>query len=223
MIFIDYITVMLINMTAGLFVLAHFVFKALDAPVQKSWAAALAIPGFVALVNGLHMSWVWPVPGACNSAFGEMSILFGILFLGAALATARSWNLAPIGTYAFFAGIAAIIIGVRFIDLKMTRTPILAGLGFILTGAAGVFACPVLYLRSNRALRASLAILLVVAALVWAVIGYTAYWKHMETFSVWKPQILQAPPPPEDRPIKSSGAADHEGAPKHFTETGSPR
>jgi putative membrane protein len=39
--FIDYISLMLINMVAGLFILAYYVYSGLDGADQKRW-----IPGF---------------------------------------------------------------------------------------------------------------------------------------------------------------------------------
>jgi uncharacterized membrane protein len=49
--------------------------------------------GFVALATGLHMIWNWPLPGSYNIAIGDLSVLFGIVFLGTALALAMSWRL----------------------------------------------------------------------------------------------------------------------------------
>ena len=204
MVFIDYVTLLLINMTGGLFVLAHFLVKGLGAPDRRPWAPALAIPGVVGLVNGLHMTWTWPLPGAYNSAFGEMSVLLGILFLGAALSAGKNWSLAPVGTYAVFGGVASIILGVRFIDLGMTQTPLLSGIGFILTGLCGVLICPAFHWRANRTLRTSVAMVLVLAALIWAFTGYKAYWNHMERFSAWRPRTMQVPAPPEDQPVRSN-------------------
>lgn len=86
--FIDYLSLMLLNMAAGLVILAGYLYRGMESKYQKKWVPGFAITGFIALTNGYHMTWTWPLPGSYNSAFGEMSILFGVLFLGAALALA---------------------------------------------------------------------------------------------------------------------------------------
>jgi len=191
MIFIDYLSLLLINMAAGLVILALYLFKGTTETDQRKWSAVFAIPGVIAMLNGLHIIWNWPLPGAYNSAFGEMSIMLGALFLGASLALAKGWDLLPLTIYSFFAGLAAIVLGVRFIDLKLTMTPLLCGTGFILTGLAGVFAGLVLYLRANRSIRIISALILLITAAIWGMIGYGAYWMHMEGFSKWLPTTLK--------------------------------
>lgn len=80
--FIDYITLMLINLVAGLVLLAAYVYFGLDEPNQKRWIPGFGVVGAIALVTGLHMTFTWPVIGSFNIAFGETTVLFGILFVG---------------------------------------------------------------------------------------------------------------------------------------------
>ena len=57
-------------------------------------AANLGI-GLIALVFGAHLVMTWPIIGQYNDAFGEMSVLLGVTFLGAAVCLARaSWAVA---------------------------------------------------------------------------------------------------------------------------------
>lgn len=148
--FIDYITLMLINMVAGLFLLAHYVYQGLDSPAQRQWIPGFGMTGGIALVTGLHMIWTWPVNGSFNIAFGETTVLFGILFIGASAALAQGWGLLTVAIYGFFAGLAAMVIGLRVINLGLTQRPFISGIGFILTGLGGVLAAPTLYLKTNR-------------------------------------------------------------------------
>ena len=68
----------------------------------------------------------------------------------------------------------------------------MAGLGFILTGLGGVLAAPTLvYLKHNQGWRTLGAIVLLLAALIWAFIGYGAYWGHMASFSDWQPPVMR--------------------------------
>nr|WP_293249011.1 MULTISPECIES: DUF981 family protein [unclassified Microcoleus] len=86
--------------------------------------------------------------------------------------------------YAFFAGVAAILVGLRIITLGLTTQPILSGIGFILSGLGGVCATPALLLQTNRRVRLIGAIVvLVAAALIWALTAGVAYWGHLDKFS----------------------------------------
>ncbi|HSM82091.1 MAG TPA: DUF981 domain-containing protein [Nodosilinea sp.] len=190
--FIDYITLMLINMVAGLVLLADFVYRGLDGANQKRWIPGFGLVGAIALVTGLHMILTWPVPGSFNISFGETTVLFGGLYVAAAIAIAQGWDLLTLAVYAFFAGLTAIVVGARIINLGQTQLPLVAGLGFILTGLGGVLAAPTLvYLRNNKNWRTLGAVVLLVAALLWAIIGYRAYWGHLEGFGDWQPPVMR--------------------------------
>ncbi len=177
--FIDYVTLMLINMAAGLFVLASFIWKDIDKENNQSWAPAFALPGLVAAICGFAMTFTWPLPKPYNVALGETSILLGFLFLGAAWSLAKGWTLLPLSIYAFFAGLTGVLIGIRIINLSLTSSPLVSGLGFILTGSGGVFAGAVLLNRRTKWLRTVGAVILIATALIWARTGYLAYWVHL--------------------------------------------
>jgi len=179
--FIDYVALMLINMTAGFFLLGCFVWRGLDSEDRINWAPAFAITGLVAVVCGFAMTFTWPLSKPYSMAYGEMSVLLGVLFLGAALALAKGWELMPLAIYGLFAGIAAMLLGVRIIELKLTLIPLLSGIGFILSGAAGVFSPVVVWQSEQKGLRVLCALVLFATAALWASTGYLAYWAHMMT------------------------------------------
>lgn len=185
--FIDYITLMLINLVAGLVLLAAYVYFGLDEPNQKRWIPGFGVVGAIALVTGLHMTFTWPVIGSFNIAYGETSVLFGILFVGTSLALATGWELLTLSIYGFFAGLVSLLIGFRFINLGLTPFPLRVGIAFILVGLGGVFSVPTLYLKKNRLLRTIGAVALILAALIFTHIGLDAYWPHLDTFSTWQP------------------------------------
>jgi putative membrane protein len=190
-VFIDYITLMLINMVAGLFLLADYVNRGLVSANQKQWIPGFGITGAIALTTGLHMVFTWPVRGSFNIAFGETTVLFGTLFIAAAIALALDWDLWTVAIYAFFAGLVAVVVGIRIINLSITRTPVLSGIGFILTGLGGIFAAPALYWKNHRIWRLIGPAVLIIAALIWAFTGYLAYWSHLESFQQWVPQPMR--------------------------------
>ncbi|TVQ09743.1 MAG: DUF981 domain-containing protein [Leptolyngbya sp. DLM2.Bin27] len=193
--FINYITLMLINLAAGLVLLADFVYRGLDGGNLKRWVPGFGLVGAIALVTGLHMTLTWPVPGSFNISFGETTVLFGALYVATAIAMAQGWDLLSLAIYACFAGLTSVLIGLRIISLGQTQQPLVAGLGFILTGLGGVFAAPTLaYLRGSRGWRTLGALVLLLAALVWAIIGYRAFWGHLDGFSDWQPPTMGVQP-----------------------------
>jgi putative membrane protein len=95
--FIDYVTLMLANMAAGLLVLAVFLWRDISAATPDSgrrWAPAMAVPGLIATITGFAMTFTWPLPSPYNIAFGETSVMLGVLFLAA------SWLASAFGTLA---------------------------------------------------------------------------------------------------------------------------
>jgi putative membrane protein len=112
-------------------------------------------------------------------AYSEMSVLLGVLLLGAAWALAAGWKLLPLGYYAFLPGLVAILLGIRIIQLSLAGSPITAGAGFILTGLGGVGAALTLRRPDIRILRLLGALVMLAAAAIWVVIGFMAYWMHM--------------------------------------------
>lgn len=177
---IDYVTLMLTNMVCGFVILAFFIIWGLDAADKNRWASAFVISGLVAAVCGFKMSFSWPLPVPYNSPYGEMSVLLGVLFLGAGWSLAKGWDLLPLGIYAFFAGGAACLVGVRIIDQHLTLNPLMSGIGFILSGAPGLFAGLILWYRKIKTLRIAGAIILLAAAAIWLLTACAGYWSHLK-------------------------------------------
>ncbi|MBD3886513.1 DUF981 domain-containing protein [Phormidium tenue FACHB-886] len=185
--FINYISLMLINLASGLTLLAGYLYFGLGTSNQRRWIPGFGVVGVIALATGLHMTLTWTVFGSFNIAFGETTVLFGILFVGTALTLAMGWELFSLGIYGFFAGLVSLLIGVRIINLGLTQLPLLAGTGFILVGLGGFFSAPTLYFKETHFLRTIGGVVLIVAALIFAYIGLTAYWVHLANFSTWQP------------------------------------
>lgn len=187
--FIDYLTLLLVNMTAGHVLLAAYLYKDPNTEESEKWAPGFAIVGLVAAFFGAMITLTWPLPGPYNSIYGEMSVLFGVLFLGASLGMTRGWSLTILGIYSFFAGVAAILLGLRIALLMLTQNSILTLMGFFLSGIAGVGAGPYLiWFRKSSFLRSTAIIILLLAALIWAFTGYGAYWEHLKLFNHLMPK-----------------------------------
>jgi putative membrane protein len=145
----------------------------------------------VGVVLGLILSLTWPLPGSYNVAFGETTTLFGAVFLAAGFALSQGWDLLPVAIYGFFAGVDAVVVGIRIISLGLTQEPIFSGLGFILAGLGGVLAAPGLkMLKSNKTFRLVAALVLVATAAIWAFTFYNALWGHMASFAKWLPATM---------------------------------
>ena len=189
--FVDYLTLLMINLAAGTALLAYYVFKGVDTEDEKSFAAGFAIVGLIAFLGGAHMTFNWPLPGSYNIGFGESTVLFGAVFLGAALAISQGWSLIPVAIYAFFAGVEALLVGLRIIDLGLTKSPLVSGIGFILAGAGGIAAAPGLgFLKKSQTFRYIAVASLVLVSVFWAYTFYNSLWGHLDSFASWVPERM---------------------------------
>ncbi len=189
--FIDYLTLIMINLVAGTALLGYYILTGMDSPNQKAYAAGFGTVGLLGVILGLTLSFTWPLPGSYNIAYGEATTLFGAVFLATAVALAFGWDLIPVSVYAFFAGVDAVVVGIRILSLGLTKQPLISGVGFIAAGLGGVLAFPFLrWLRGNRMIRNLAAIVLFLTAILWAVTFYTSLWGHMQSFSTWVPPTM---------------------------------
>ena len=187
---IDYITLLLVNSIVGLLAGAAFLWKGLDGPNHRPWAAVFAMSGLVLLVMGVHMAATAPMRDVhlgdkvinlhfANLAFGETSVLFGALLLGVALCLAKGWDLLPMSIYAFFVGVTSIVLGAGIWNHWLTKVPPLAAVGFISAGAGAILTPLALWRPKIKALRRAAAALLALAALAWIATAYPGYWAHL--------------------------------------------
>src|SRR3990172_9768316 len=191
--FIDFLTLVMINLVAGTVLLAYYLWKGIDEKDQRPYAAAFGVTGLLSLILGLQLSFNWPLPGSYNVGYGDTTVLFGIVFLGTALALSQGWNLLPVTIYAFFAGVDAVIVGVRILSLGLTKEPLLSAVGFVLAGLGGLGSFPFfMWFKNNKTVRWIGILLLVATAAMWAVTFYGALWGHMESFSGWIPSTMSS-------------------------------
>ncbi len=189
---IDYLTLLLLNMAAGFVLLATYVCKGLDDPDQHRWGLAFLPVGIVALVFGGHMTVTWPLPGPFNSAYGELSVLLGVIFLVAAYGLLHGRDLRPLMGYAAFAGLAAVVVGLRFLSLGLTPTPEMAGLGIVASGIGAMAILPLLlWFRDNQSVRGLATVWLTLVGLLWLFVALRGIWGHMESFGEWAPLTMR--------------------------------
>ena len=189
--FIDFLTLIMVNLIAGTVLLAYYIWKGMDESDQRPYAAAFFVVGALGIITGLQLSFTWPLPGSYNIAFGDTSTLFGFVFLGTAVALGMGWNLIPVSIYAFFAGAESILVGFVILSQNLTKEPVLSALGFILAGLGGVSAFPYFtWFKGNKTVRLIGVLVLVVGALLWAVTFYGALNGHMASFAKYVPSTM---------------------------------
>ena len=194
--FIDYLTVIMINLVAGTVLLAYYLWKGMDEKDQRPYAPAFFMVGLLGLVTGLQIAFTWPLPGSYNIAYGDATILFGVVYLATGLSLWQGWNLLPVTIYAFFAGIDAIITGYNILALQMGKEPLIAAVGFILAGLGGLGSFPFfMWFKGNQTVRWIGIVVLLAAALVWAVTWYPSISGHLVAFSKWVPPTMATPKP----------------------------
>ncbi len=186
--FVDYLTLVMLNLVAGLGILAYYVATGLKP--NKGIAAGFGVVGLLNTVLGLHMSLTWPLPSSYNILFGEPTTLFGLVFLAAAIAIAKEWDLYPTSLFAFFAGVNSLVAGYVIIVNELTREPLMSGLVFILTGLMGVLAPFGLKWKDNRTLRYLALALIIIVLLLWLFTWYKSLLGHVEMFSEWAPDAI---------------------------------
>lgn len=190
--FIDYLTLVLINVVAGLVMLAYYLWKGIDQEDQKPWAAGFFFVGLLSFLTGLHISFTWPLPGAYNVAFGDTTTLFGMTFLIASVGLWKGWNLIPASLFGFFAGMDSLIYGLRIYSLQITQAPLISSLGFIFAGLAGIFSAPfMLWFKNNKAVRVIVILLALAAAAILFATFVGSAWDHMDSFAQWVPATMK--------------------------------
>ena len=189
--FIDFLTLVMINLVAGTVVLAYYLWRGIDEKDQRGYAAVFFGIGLVGLLTGLQISFSWPLPGAYNVGYGDATTLFGVVFLTTSIALYFGSSLIPVSIYAFFAAIDALIVGARIWSLQITQEPLVSAVGFILAGLAGLGVFPFLmWFRENRMVRMIGVLLLLGTALVWGITFYGSLWAHMASFAKWVPATM---------------------------------
>ncbi|HUX20535.1 MAG TPA: DUF981 domain-containing protein [Spirochaetia bacterium] len=198
---IDFLAMDLVILAVALVLVAWFFVRYINEDQQKVAPGFLAV-GFLAGISGLDIIFRWPLAGSYNIVFGEPLAMFGVLLFFTGLALLKGWDLHTIGIFAVFAGLVAIVLGIRMwygIEVTdksgqkvlkgMTQEPALAGLSFILTGVGGMLTLPAYILRKNMAIRVIVAVIFLVAAVLFAFTGYGSYWTHPESFATSKPHM----------------------------------
>jgi putative membrane protein len=181
----------MINLVAGTVLLAFYLWRGIDEQDQRPYASAFFITGLVSLITGLQISFTWPLPGSYNVGYGDATTLFGVVFLGTAIALWQRWSLIPISLYAFFAAIDALIVGIRIWSLQLTKEPLISAIGFVLAGFSGLGVFPFLmWFRENKIVRWIGILLLLGTALLWAITFYGSLWDHLASFSNWVPATM---------------------------------
>jgi putative membrane protein len=185
--FVDYVALMLIDLVLSMVLIALYFAKYINEN-PKVLAPGMLMSGSVGLATGLHMIFRWPLTSSYNIAFGEPMVLFSALLVFTGIAILADWDLLSLGIIAFLVGIVSVIVGIRILNRGMTKEPLVAALGFVGSGVAGILALPAYLTRKNPVLRILAALAALGSAIVWGFTGYASYWAHLESFAKWAPK-----------------------------------
>jgi putative membrane protein len=188
--FVDYLSIMLVNTGAGLALLAHYLYRAPEAGHRRGWAAGFFATGLLGILLALPMVLTWPLPGSYNIVYGEAALYLSVAFLGAAVTLTFEWEPMVPALFGLFGALYAVVGGIRIMNLGMSSEPTLAGLGYILTGLGGILAIPALSYRQQRAWAILAATVLGLAAIIWLFTGYDALWGHLADFAKYLPASM---------------------------------
>ena len=189
--FIDFLTLVMINLVAGTVLLAFYLWRGIDEKDQRAYAAAFFMVGVVSLITGLQISFTWPLPGSYNVGYGDATTLFGVVFIATSIALFFGSSLIPVSIYALFAAIDSIVVGLRILSLGLTKEPLVSAIGFVLAGLSGLGVFPFLmWFRENKLVRWIGILLLLATALVWAITFYGSLWSHLADFGKWLPATM---------------------------------
>jgi putative membrane protein len=188
--FVDFTGVMLVGIATGFVILAHYLYRNPEPEQRQPWAAGFFAAGLLGVLTSLPMILSWPLPGSYNIAFGEPALFLSIAFLAAAITLALKWEPLIPALYGFFGGIIAVVVGLRMMTLGMTNEPVMTGIGYLAAGLGGMATLPAINWRSIRWLALAAAVLLGIAALVFLITGYLAFWSHLSDFAQWLPPTL---------------------------------
>lgn len=188
--FVNYLTLMLLNIAIGFFFLGIYAYRQHQRSDFQKWVPLFGMIGIIAFILGLHMIMTWPIPGSYNIPYGELSILFGALFLGAAYALKNSLDLSLLTVYSFFVGALGILVGVRIAHLGLTKEPIISGVLFAASGLAAMLAFPIHRVKNKAFVHHIGATVMIIVSFGWLFYAYSAYWSHMEQYQNWKPSTM---------------------------------
>lgn len=192
--FVDYVGVMLVNLAAGLAILAHYLYKNPAPRERRSWAAGFFAVGLLGFVTSFAMTVSWPLPGGYNVAFGEPGLFLSTAFLGAAVTLTFEWEPLIPALYGMFGAILAIVVGVRLLTLHLTQSPTVAAVGYLSAGIGGILTAAAINWREVRWLAVLTAVILGISAVVWAITGFMSDWGHIVDFAKWVPLTMHPAP-----------------------------
>ncbi|MDH4120860.1 MAG: DUF981 domain-containing protein [Deltaproteobacteria bacterium] len=180
---INFVTLMLLNMAAGLALFGLFIGRLDGRKPDNAFAPPFAVVGFIGLITGFRMIFSWPLIGSYNILFGETTVWFGALFLALAWVLTRQSDLLPLAIVGGFAGLAALVLGARVLDMGLTAAPPLAAMGFILTGLGALLAAPAAALGYPKPVMIAGRLVVFAASAVWLMFALMGYWMHLGEYA----------------------------------------
>ncbi|MGC8657056.1 MAG: DUF981 family protein [Thermoplasmata archaeon] len=192
---IDYLAVMLLNLSFGLFV-AGIYFLKLDylnpksseeeMKIRKSFSVVGMGSGLLAFILGLSIVLTWPLIGSYNILFGEAYTIYGLILLIASFVAFNGWDLRPVGYFSLFAGIYAFVDAYGVYIHNFTTEPLLTVALYSFLGIAAIMITISVHTKNVWVWRLT-ALFLFLAMIVAMIVGYGAALQHLGSFATYKP------------------------------------
>jgi uncharacterized membrane protein len=121
-------------------------------PLKQGFAVAIGACGVYLFLSGVAISFMWPYTisgGVYNVLFGGISTFGGLVLLAGALTLFLNADLRPVSYLAATAGLYALVDAYAIISNGLTKSPLLAALGYLSFTAPAVLSVPAAHSKSK--------------------------------------------------------------------------
>lgn len=185
--YIDFLTMILLNSGIGFILLAFFLLYGWEKREAAKWMPGFLLTGSLNTLSGLMIVFTWPLPKSYNILYGELSVFSGILFLGLAFSLYWNWDFMTLGVYSFFTGILSFLMGIKILQAGITSNPQFSSGLFFTAGISGILLFP-LTLFNQKFIRLFSACFILISAFLFFVKAYGSYWNHIDKFMEYSPK-----------------------------------
>ena len=143
--------------------------KEKNSSLKVGFAVAIGACGFYLFLSGVAISFKWPFVisnGVYNVLFGGIAALGGLVLLAGSITLFINADLRPITYLAAIAGLYSVVDAYAIVSNSLTRSPLLAALGYLSFAAPAFLSVPATHSR-NKFWRWLFTLFVILFAAVW--------------------------------------------------------